>query len=70
MLSTLSAVQNDRVHIYNYWLTGGIEYPVGKLYFAQMLYPDLFADIDPGAIYQELIQKYFGETPTGVYFYP
>jgi iron complex transport system substrate-binding protein len=64
------AVKNGRVYVYNYWLSGGIEYPAGMLYFAKWLHPDLFTDIDPGAIYVQLIQEYFGVTPDGVYGYP
>jgi iron complex transport system substrate-binding protein len=69
-LSETNAIKNGRVHVYNYWLSGGIEYPVGALCFAKWLHPDLFTDIDPNAVYQELIQEYFGVTPDGVYAYP
>jgi iron complex transport system substrate-binding protein len=64
------AVKQGRVYAYNYWLGTGIEYPAGALYFAKWLHPDLFADIDATAIYVQLIQQYFGVTPTGVYGYP
>jgi iron complex transport system substrate-binding protein len=69
-LSGTTAVQEGRVYVYNPYLTSGIEAPVGELYFAKWLYPDLFEDIDPGAIYVQLIQEYFGITPEGVYAYP
>ena len=69
-LHDTGAIQNSRVHIYNYWIATGIEYPVGELYFAKWLYPHLFEDIDPDAIYVQLIQQYFGITSQGVYVYP
>jgi iron complex transport system substrate-binding protein len=68
--SQSNAILKNRVYCYNYWLSGGIEYCVGELCFAKWLHPELFTDIDPGAIYIQLIQKYFGVTPTGVYYYP
>ncbi len=68
--SESNAVKNGRVYSYNNWISGGIEYPLGALCFAKWLHPELFTDIDPAAIYIQLIQKYFGVTPTGVYYYP
>ncbi|MDR2720412.1 MAG: ABC transporter substrate-binding protein [Nitrososphaerota archaeon] len=69
-LRNTGAIEDGRVYIYNYWIATGIEYPVGELYFAKWLYPHLFEDIDPGAIYVQLIQQYFDITPQGVYAYP
>lgn len=69
-LTQTDAVKQGRVHAFNYWLGTGIEYPAGALYFAKWLHPELFTDIDPGAVYKQLIQQYFGVTPNGVYGYP
>jgi iron complex transport system substrate-binding protein len=68
-LQDASAVKSSRVYVIYIYLTYGIRYPVGELYFAKWLYPDLFADIDPGAIYTQLVQEYFGITLTGTYVY-
>lgn len=70
ILKDTKAVQDGRVYIYNPNLRTGLEYPIGKLYLAKWFYPDLFADIDPNAVFVQLIQQYFGITPEGVYFYP
>lgn len=69
-LKDTTAVKEGRVYIYNPYLRSGLEYPIGKLYFAKWLYPDLFADINPETVFTQLIQQYFGVTPEGVYFYP
>ena len=68
-LQDTNAIKSSRVNIIYIYLTYGIRYPVGELYFAQCLYPDLFADIDVDAIHADLIQEYFGISLTGTYMY-
>ncbi|MFZ7137747.1 MAG: ABC transporter substrate-binding protein [archaeon] len=69
-LQNVPAVKNNRVHVFYYYLGAGIRYPVGELYFAKWFYPDLFADIDPSAVHEQLIRDYFGEPLEGTYAYP
>jgi len=69
-LQGVSAVKNKRVYLYDPSITQGVMYPVGILYWAKWLYPDRFADVDPGAIHALLLQKYFGVTLDRVYVYP
>lgn len=69
-ISLTNAVKNNHVYIYDSALFTGLRYPIGLLYWAKWFHPELFADIDPAAIHQQLIQKYFGTTLQGVYVYP
>jgi iron complex transport system substrate-binding protein len=59
-LSDVAAVKEGHVYVYNYKITQGIQFPIGQLYFAKWLHPDLFADIDPTAVHEEMMQKFFG----------
>ncbi|MCW4006370.1 MAG: ABC transporter substrate-binding protein [Candidatus Bathyarchaeota archaeon] len=69
-LSTVDAVKNDRVFIYDSSIFTGLRYPIGLLNWAKWFYPDLFTDIDPTAIHQELNTKFYGIELEGVYTYP
>jgi iron complex transport system substrate-binding protein len=64
----LNAVQNDQVYVIKSTLLVERD-TIGLLYFAKWFHPDLFTDIDPAAVHVEMIQKFFGTTPTGVYLY-
>ncbi len=70
VLSEINAVKNGNVCILNYRIDQGIEYPIGQLYIAKWLHPDLFADIDVTAIHAEMLQKFFGVTLGDAYAYP
>lgn len=63
-----NAVKNNQVYVIKSTLLVERDI-VGLLYFAKWFHPTLFADIDPAAVHTEMIQKYFGTTPTGVYLY-
>ncbi|MCW4034132.1 MAG: ABC transporter substrate-binding protein [Candidatus Bathyarchaeota archaeon] len=70
VLSEVQAIKDNRVYTYNDCIGTGVQYPVGLLYFAKWFYPSVFADIDPSAVHQELIQELYGEEVDGVYAYP
>jgi iron complex transport system substrate-binding protein len=67
-IQSLNAVQNDQVYVIKSTLLVERD-TIGLLYFAKWFHPDLFIDIDPAAVHAEMIQKFFGTTPTGVYLY-
>ena len=48
----------------------GIGMPIGCLYFAKWFHPDLFEDIDPEEVHEELVQEFFGQELEGAYVYP
>ena len=64
------AIKNDNVYCYDYTLVQGLRYPVGLLYFAKSLHPDLFADIDPTEALADMTKTYFDIPPPGIYMYP
>jgi iron complex transport system substrate-binding protein len=39
------------------------------LYLAKWFHPSLFEDIDPAAIHEQMIQKFFGVELDGVFAY-
>ncbi|MEM2280836.1 MAG: ABC transporter substrate-binding protein [Candidatus Bathyarchaeia archaeon] len=69
-LREVKAVKKGNVYIYDPIIMQGVRYPVGLLYWAKWLHPEIFADIDPGAVHAQLVQKFFGLTLEGVYAYP
>jgi iron complex transport system substrate-binding protein len=68
-LQDVNAVKSGRVYVCYWYLTTGELYFVGELYFAKWLNPDLFADIDPGAIHAQMVQDYFGIDLAGTWVY-
>lgn len=73
-LARTEAAKNKRVYLYAIELNLGTLQPVGLLYAAKILQPDLFKDIDPTAALHELLREYFGSqfdpTKHGVPVYP
>jgi len=70
-LADTNAAKNGKVYVCDYAITGGIESVVGYLQWAKWLHPDLFTDINPTAVHQELVSEFFGNiTVQGVYSYP
>lgn len=69
-LKEVKAVKDKKVYIISKKLMKGISEPIGCLYFAKWLHPDLFKDIDPTAIHKEFLQKFFGQELEGSYAYP
>jgi iron complex transport system substrate-binding protein len=67
--SELNAVKEDRIYASVNTIIQGIRYPIGLLYFAKCMYPDIFEDIDPNAVHEEMLQRFFGEAPAGIYMY-
>jgi iron complex transport system substrate-binding protein len=70
ILSETDAIKDGRVYAFNSKLTSGLLHPIGLLYTAKCLYPDLFMDIDPTAIQEAMFQKYFGINLEGAYSIP
>jgi iron complex transport system substrate-binding protein len=68
---TVPAVKDKNVYCYDYTLVQGLRYPIGLLYFAKSLHPDLFSDIDPTDLLAEMTEKYFGvDSNQWVFMYP
>jgi iron complex transport system substrate-binding protein len=75
-MTSRSALQDTnaikgKVYICDYGITGGIESVVGYLQWAKWIHPELFNDINPVAIHQQMVQEFFSNTTLeGVYAYP
>ncbi|AZO95933.1 ABC transporter substrate-binding protein [Halocella sp. SP3-1] len=59
-LKNTSAVKNDRVYVMTWLVNSGLPSVVGDLYYAKLGHPELFADIEPQAVYADLMNKFFG----------
>ncbi|MDD2836988.1 MAG: ABC transporter substrate-binding protein, partial [Methanothrix sp.] len=73
-LVKVNAVKNDSVYILNMGLPLGIQGPIGAAYAAKIIQPDLFKDLDPQTITEELLTQYLGTEydakKNGVFVYP
>jgi iron complex transport system substrate-binding protein len=69
-LNSVKAVEDDRVYVLCSAIRSGVLSIVGELYLAKWFHPDLFEDIDPEEVHEELIQEFFGQKLEGVYVYP
>lgn len=55
----IDAVKTGRVYITDIKMASGLSELVTMLYYAKWFHPDQFQDIDPRAVHEELLQKYF-----------
>lgn len=68
--SRIDAVKNGRIMVIANEIFTNVRAPVGILYMAKYLYPDLFEDVDPDAIHREWLSKFYGLPPDGAWIYP
>lgn len=66
----IEAVKNNRVYIISSNITSDPRGPVGLYQVAKWLHPDLFSDIDPVAVYKDLLETFYGEEFRGIWTYP
>jgi iron complex transport system substrate-binding protein len=70
----VTAVKNSRVYIISNSFAFAPHYPAALATMAKWLYPDIFKDIDPGAIHQEYIDRFqridYNVSRQGVFVYP
>jgi len=59
-LKEVKAVKEGKVYIITWDVLCRLRYPVGLLYLAKWFHPDLFQDINPTAVHEELITKFYG----------
>lgn len=65
-LQDVKALQNDEVYVISRDVIGGLRSVVGGLYLAEWFHPELFEDIDPAAVLQEMHEDFYdyeGEIP-------
>lgn len=66
----ISAVKNGRVYIISSDIYTGPRAVVGIACFAKWIHPQLFADLDPAAIHNEILTGFHGLKPKGAWVYP
>ena len=69
-LKDTKAVKADRVHIISWDVQNGIFSIIGKLYYAKFFQPDIFADIDPGLVREEMLKRFFEQEEFDIAVYP
>lgn len=57
----INAVKNNRIYIIKSSIFMTFRYPVGLLYYAKWFHPDIFNDMDPAEVHQDVISNFFGE---------
>jgi iron complex transport system substrate-binding protein len=70
-LADVKAVKDGRVYLVSGELRYGVRSVICQLYMAKLFYPELFRDVDPEEVHQELAEKFYGLSQLdGVYTYP
>lgn len=59
--NNINAVKNNRVFIIKSDIFMTLRYPVGLLYYATWFHPDIFQDMNPAEVHQDIISNFFGE---------
>ena len=68
--SELDAVRDGKVYVVSSALGAGPTKIITILYFAKILYPERFADIDPDSLLAEYYEEFQGVELKGVFIYP
>ena len=68
--SELDAVKDGRVYVVSSALGAGPTKIITILYFAKILYPERFADVDPDSILAQYYEEFQGVEFKGVFMYP
>ncbi len=69
-LSNTRAVRDGRVHVLSSKTNSGLRSIVGELYLAKWFHPQLFEDLDPEKVHEDLIREFYGLDLEEVYAYP
>ena len=56
---SMTNAYGTEVHVIDNLVSQGTTYVIGAVYMAKWFYPDLFQDMDPDAIFQEFMDKFF-----------
>ena len=62
----IDAVKTGRVYITDIKMASGLSELVSMLYYAKWFHPDLFGDINPQEVHEELLQNYFDMDIDGI----
>jgi iron complex transport system substrate-binding protein len=56
----IQAVKSNETYIVDVNLHYGLDYPIGLIYFAKIIHPELFEDVDPKTVHQEFLTDVLG----------
>lgn len=65
----LTAVKDGKLYLFDIGMTSGLTEIVTLLYYAQWFHPQLFEDVDPEEVHQEIFQNYFDLDFEGTWVY-
>jgi len=66
----VNAVKNNKVYLIDRDVVTGPGWVVGHIYFAKLLHPELFGDIDPEEIHKEYLKVFHDLELEGTWIYP
>ena len=66
----IAAVKNDRVYLLTCDVCNGPRAVIGLSHLAKWLHPDLFKDLDPGALSQEISEKFYSQEVKVAWVHP
>jgi iron complex transport system substrate-binding protein len=69
-LENVKAIKDGRVYIITGKVATGVRSIVGELYLAKWFHPDLFEDIEPQEVHEDLLMELYGLNLEGAYAYP
>ena len=71
-LRTVRAIKEGNVYVLHTSVVAGQRQVIGLCYLAKWFHPELFPELDPGAVHQEMLKKFFGlePEPEGMWGYP
>lgn len=73
-LKETGALKNRRIYILSFRYVMGPSYPAARAQAVKWFYPDLFSDMDPDAIHQEYVDRFYNVsydvTKNGAFHYP
>ncbi|MFA5330867.1 MAG: ABC transporter substrate-binding protein [Methanoregula sp.] len=69
-IRNVSAVKENAVYVMSNDIVYGPRAVIGLLYFAKVLHPDLFSDVDPRAVLDDYAGKFVPDTNQSRYMYP
>ena len=62
----IDAVKAGKVYVVDINMASGLAKVVNMLYYAKWFHPELFEDVDPRAVHEEIYQKYFNMDIEGI----
>jgi len=69
-LSDVAAIKNGQTYVISSEIRYGLRSIISELYMAKWFHPDLFKDIIPETIHEEMVKNFYGIELDGAYAYP